>query len=621
MRKYKLLWTILLSVFTMLPALPVSAGVNDFYYSEFVGNYYLSRDDDGLSHLKVVEHVTAEFPDFNQNKGICRQIPFTNQDGKNITLPRLTGSDIKVLRNGVAEPIYSITKNDNYYNVCTGTDEYVRGEQIYTFEYDFEKVVTEFDSKQELYWDTNGNGSLQGFTSVVARVHFDGDVAKDYTGNEWCYVGSYGESGTERCTITKMSDGVEFVAYGLAPGENLTFDIELKPGSFVVPEPEKDYSYVWMIIVLGVLCVLILCYNVRKFVGTRDKAHYYKGLFVKPEYQPHGQYGLPEMAELYLEKKKDVKVAMMLDLVTRKRIVFQKVGTNKWNILVNDLNGVSDEYLDLLTILNGGEKPLEGATIELKMRTASSKLIKLRKSMENTILDDLQKDGLVEKGYKLGNAGRVSLSSVIASSISVSIVFMMLGLFGLSVLGDLFGFGEAYGREYVFYGHFYVVAVIMIVITSVICVMLSSDTRIYSKITKDGLMAARYMDGLRLYIEMAEAERMKLLQSVTGVDTSAEGIVNLYEKLLPYAAVFGLEESWMKEMKQYCEVKEIEEPDYLMSGIAAHEIARGLSRAASIASASTTMSSSGGGSSSGFSGGGGGGFSGGGGGGGGFSGR
>ena len=129
------------------------------------------------------------------------------------------------------------------------------------------------------------------------------------------------------------------------------------------------------------------------------------------------------------------------------------------------------------------------------------------------------------------------------------------------------------------------------------------------------------MDRLKLYIEMAEAERLKLLQSVEGADVSPKGIVKLYEKLLPYAAVFGLEESWMNEMREYCEVEEIAEPNYLMNGIMISEITRSLSTAASYATTATTMSSSGGGSSSSFSGGGGGGFSGGGGGGGGFSGR
>ena len=149
----------------------------------------------------------------------------------------------------------------------------------------------------------------------------------------------------------------------------------------------------------------------------------------------------------------------------------------------------------------------------------------------------------------------------------------------------------------------------------IISVALSDAAMRYDKHTVEGLKASRYMDGLKLYIGMAEAERMKMLQSVKGADTSAEGIVKLYEKLLPYAAVFGLEESWMDEMKEYCKVEDIEEPDYLMTGIATSEISRSLRNAASLATSASSMSSSGGGSSGssgsfggGFSGGGGGGF-------------
>ena len=145
---------------------PVFAvNVDNFYFSDFTGDYYLSKDADGLSRLKVVESVTVVFPDYNQNKGICRQIPFTNQAGKNITLPSLTKSNITITRNGLPENIYSIDKGDGYYSVCTGTEEYVLGEQTYVFKYEFTKVVTEFseDGKewQELYWDTNGNGAIQ----------------------------------------------------------------------------------------------------------------------------------------------------------------------------------------------------------------------------------------------------------------------------------------------------------------------------------------------------------------------------------------------------------------------------------------------------------------------------
>ena len=587
-----------------MPISNIFAGVQDFYFEDFTGDYYLSKDEKGISHLKVVESVTAVFPDYKQNKGICRQIAYTDQNGANITLPNLTRDNIKVTRNGVAEPIYSIEKDSGYYNVCTGTDEYVLGAQVYGFEYEFDKVVTDFGDYQELYWDTNGNGATQKFSKVTARVHLAD--AEWWTGESWCYVGRYGESGQDRCKTTKLEDGVEFTATKLNAYENLTFDMELKPGSFVVPEPEKNYAYVWILMGLIAICIVTILLAVRKFMKTREKARYYKGLFVKPEYQPNAEYSLPEMAEIYIGKKKDAKVAMLLELVVKRKIELVKGEKKKWNINVRNLDGVGAEYIDLLAILNGGSQVKVGDMIELKSHTASSKLIALKKAMEKKVTDDLEKDGLVTNKWRYGikNGG---FWNAVVLTIVVAPVMIMIGMFILSVLDGVLGLDGTYGGVMVFAGYFYQVAFLVIVVTVLIVIWVLGEAKKYEAYTLKGLEMSCYMEGLKLYIEMAEAERMKMLQSVKGVDTSAEGIVKLYEKLLPYAAVFGLEESWLNEMKEYCKVEEIAEPDYLMTGIAVAELSRTMRMASDIARTATVMSSSGGGSSSGFSGGGGGG--------------
>lgn len=601
----------------------VSAGVNDFEFSDFTGDYYLSKDAEGISHLKVKESVTAVFPDSPQNKGICRQIPFTNQNGNNVTLPNLTRDNIKVTRNGLPEPVYSIEREDNYYNVCTGTEEYLLGEQEYTFEYEFSKVVTEFNENgkqwQELYWDTNGNGAPQKFDKVTARLHFEDESV--WTGEAWCYVGKYSESGQERCEVSDTVDGVEFEAENLRSHENLTFDVELKPQSFTVPAPEKNYTYVWLTIGAGVLCLIAIGWALSALVKNRGKTSYYKGIFVKPEYQPSSEYTLPEMAEIYVGKKKDVKVAMLLDLVVKKKIKFIKVDKKKWKIKVDNLDEVRGEYMELLAILNGGERPEVGDEFELKSRRASNKLVKLKKSMEDKIKNDLFNDGLTEMGFRVGSNGGSLVTNIFTISLIAVPVVIWLSITAFGLFGSMIGPEEAYGQIMVFYPYFYQTIFVMIVVTVPIVVALYEIGTRYEKYTKKGLEAARYMDGLKLYIEMAEAERMKVLQSVKGADTSPEGVVKLYEKLLPYAAVFGLEESWMKEMKEYCELEDVEGPDYLMQGLIVSDMMRAVNTASAYANTSTTMSSSGGGSSSGFSGGGGGGFSGGGGGGGGFSGR
>lgn len=623
----------LLGVLTILLSFLVVNSVSavnteNFYFKDFTADYYLSRDTEGVSHLKVVENFTTVFPEFNQNKGICREIPFTNQGGLNETLETLNRNNIKLLRNGAVEPIYSIERYQDYYRVCTGNDDYVLGEQVYTFEYEFTKVVTDFGSYQELYWDTNGNGWNQKFNKVTARVHFAEDIKADYTGKRWCYVGSYGESGQDRCAITNLDDGFEFTAENLGINENLTYDIEIKPGIFKVPEPEKNYSLVILIVTLGIICLLCLIPFIKKYLKAKVKKDYYKGIFVKPEYQPHDKYSLVEMAELYMGKKKDVRVAMMLDLIVRKKIsIIKEEGMfrEKWKIRIDHVDGVGMDDVRLLQILNGGERLSRGDEISLKTHTASSSLLAIEKSFEKSVLARLKNDGLVEEKYKLG----INRVGVIGNLIGNALIFMPFSFMAVMMLYSLMTslfWSNGFHGVLVFERYSFITIVIILATTLTAGTLLNSMAKKYLYYKNAGLEAARYMDGLKLYIEMAEADRLKFLQSVEGAEVSADGIVKLYEKLLPYAAIFGLEESWMNELKDYCELKEVTEPDWLVAGITAAQISSFSRSAANVARGSTMVSSGGsisggGGSSSGFSGGGGGGFSGGGGGGGGGGGR
>lgn len=136
--------------------------------------------------------------------------------------------------------------------------------------------------------------------------------------------------------------------------------------------------------------------------------------------------------------------------------------------------------------------------------------------------------------------------------------------------------------------------------------------------SEKGLEYSKYLDGLKLYIKMAEKERLEFLQSVQGADTSHQGIVKLYEKLLPYAVIFRLEKSWLNELSHYYEYSDVNTPMWYVGigAFSARDFSAAMLAASSSIATSTTHSTTNN-SSSGFSGGGGGGFSGGGGGGGG----
>ncbi|MBR2658713.1 DUF2207 domain-containing protein [Candidatus Saccharibacteria bacterium] len=605
----------------------VFADTSNFYFDDFTADYYLTKDADGVSRMRVVENLTAVFPNFNQNKGICRQIPYTNQDGKNITMKnRPSTTSLQLKRNGIKEPVYSIERESGFYEVCTGDETYVKGTQIYTMEYEFERVVTDWDNYQELYWDTNGNGWKQKFNKVTARVHFDKETSKDYAGKEWCYVGKYGAKGSERCTISKISDGIEFTARNLTSGENLTFDIELKPGSFVVPEPEKSYIAVILMVIIGVICAIILAVYVRKYCKNHAKAKYYKEYFVKPEYVAPKGYTVAEMAEIFIGKKENSKVAVLLDMMVKGKISLikkeSKIFKNeKWAIKVNSTDGLGVEELAILAILNGGTEVEDGDTIDIRSRTADSTMVRLGKKFEDTVKSKLKTDGLVEPNYK--SKGKDSSSLIVWI-----IMIIVFGWWLIPIVAGIFLiFVESFGtgRDVIGKNVFFPVVIIMIALTVIVVSLIKRAISKYAGHTEKGLEMSRYMDGLKLYIKMAETERIKFLQSVKTVDVSNEGIVKLYEKLLPYAAVFGLEKSWMKELDKYYKLDDVKTPDWYAGDVATMSMLRTVSLASTYATRSSSYVSSsisgGGGHSSGFSGGGGGGFSGGGGGGGGGGGR
>jgi uncharacterized membrane protein YgcG len=126
-------------------------------------------------------------------------------------------------------------------------------------------------------------------------------------------------------------------------------------------------------------------------------------------------------------------------------------------------------------------------------------------------------------------------------------------------------------------------------------------------LTEEGALAVEHLKGLREYIRLAEADRLQMLQSVSGaqrVTSDAGEIVKIYEKLLPYAVIFGLEEEWAGELAKYYDTNP---PDwYDGSNVGAFNVGLFAGSIGSLSSSvSTSFSGSASSSSSGGSGGGG----------------
>jgi len=255
----------------------------------------------------------------------------------------------------------------------------------------------------------------------------------------------------------------------------------------------------------------------------------------------------------------------------------------------------------LLKVIFGG-KLVAG---ELKpYGTYDSRLATGLEELSTSAKTSLQPQGFQRKPTGRGFAALMMLAQVVLVFLGIGVVVLSVALFTnvsalvvFSIVGAFFGI--------------FIAAVLMFR---------------PAQLTEKGREAKDFLEGMKLYLTVAEGERLRVLQSPQGAERIDVGnnleLVKLYEKLLPWAVLWGVEDQWMRELE--LRVASLDEaPDWFI-GRNGFEVSifstalRGMNTTVTAPTAS--WSSSGSGSS--FSGGSfGGGFSGGGGGGGGGGGR
>ncbi|MBQ9016829.1 DUF2207 domain-containing protein [Candidatus Saccharibacteria bacterium] len=621
----------LLAILTiLLIGAPSASAASDpsLYFKSAVFDYYLEKTDTG-TRMKVKETYEAVFSDSSSSHGPTRTIPFSNQNGNNITIDDL---NITATRNGENEPIAKIEREDGYFRVNIGTSsKTVQGEQTYVLEYELNNVITEYDENgqdvsglggdhQELYWDTNGTGWPNRFDSLTANIHFAGDYPAKTPA--YCYTGAK-NSTARNCTVEKTSDGFTFkTTKPLAAYENLTFDIEFPNGTFIVPI-SRSYLLVFSTTGIALFAVLTIYFETKKYRKyAKEKVAYAKNLLVAPQYLPMKNLTVAEAGQIYLETARPTQTATLLELATshRLQIISEETETSVlkhkktvWKIKLLDDSSLTEPEKDVLKMLNGGSLPKKDEVIEIKKQTATRSLAEIAEDYPVATRELLLAKKLFEPTVqaKTGRSKTTKEGGLTGLFMALLILAACLVTY-LKVSGSsILGYGNIVGENYLF-----IVIWVIVVITIIVNIAIDNKSSKYAKRTEKGLDASNYLEGLKLYISMAEKDRLEFNQSTKNAPKTDVGIVKLYEKLLPYACLFGLEESWLGEIQKYYDAL-----DYSPDWYYGHDP---LNRAMFYSMMNTTSStitsntawhdSS---SSSGFSGGGGGGFSGGGGGGGG----
>jgi len=369
------------------------------------------------------------------------------------------------------------------------------------------------DNKSELYWNVIGTGR-ENYTA------YSDVLIKKYSGlnplDVVCYVGASGVS-DQYCSKEKLANGDIYIKVErlLGIGEGYTIAVSYPEGSFAEilgGEPTPLEQVIKVISLYGGCCcplpILILMFVVWWFKGRDTKAQGVIPIYSVPE-------GFSPLIASFVNnmslKDKDIS-ATLIDLAIKGYIKIEQVSKSQYffhNLKKSsnwdNLTSYEKEILNGLFISGGSEKDsVSNGSLKERFYTTVSKVKRL-----------VETEAVKNKKYFEGSP---SLKRGIFTAIGIGFGFLMSLLSSISpfyILG-----GVVSGIIIIIFGFF------------------------MGKRSREGVLAYHEMLGLKMYIDLAEEERIKFFNNPDKFEQ-----IKLFETLLPYAMIFGLEKKWAKEFE------------------------------------------------------------------------
>ncbi len=566
--------------------------LNAFTFDSFHADYVLGRDESGHATLTTTETLVARFPDFDQNRGIRRSLPATYQ-GHTTSLQVISVTD----ENGQPRP-FTVDATAARVDIVSAVPEgsFTRGVQTYVITYTQRDVVDFFanTNAQEFFWNVNGTDWAQPFGAVSATLRLDNGLADALLpGRVFCYQGYVGS--TDACPITSDGDTITTEPVPLLPYQNVSIALGFTDGTFELFDNSVLASWWgWLLILSALLAVgtMIVAIVLRATVHRDARGR----PVIIAEYLPPEGMSLLEAAVLTRRKSRAV-ASQLVDFAVRRVITIIEVPggwfslRSTWRLRLETAMGVKGEENSLLTyffpgLVGGDEHTLTAQNTSLSRRI-QSQLTRVSNS-------------IVSRTWRRAIPGRHAGLATLASILSTVGAFWSI----VSLSDEGRGNGDA---------------VFLVVPLTFVCFFVVATCLYRQPLTEKGAELVDHIKGLDLYIRLAEADRLRVLQSPQGAlrepidTTSRDERLKLVERLLPWAVLLKHEREWAKELGEF--YPEGQSPGWFSSSNAfsVATFSAGVGSVASTLSSSYSGSSSSGGSSGGGSSGGGGGGGGGGG--------
>lgn len=458
--------------------------------------------------VQIVETITYDFGD-NERHGIFRTIPlgFTAKGQ-----PGHTTIDVEsVTDERGAGLTYDVTSDDPVNIKIGDADTLITGVHTYVITYVVRAGVGFFDAYDELYWNITGNAWDVPIESVRATFHLPASVpAQDLKLAQYC--GRPGDQSSCGAFDHPSGDTVVFSmdsTLELTAGEEVTAAVGF-PKNLVAAPTAADvamatFNRIWFLPLP--LLVSLLWYR-KRFANWLKRRAYYRAHPIIAEYDA-GTFDPLEAAILVNGRatSKDM-TAVVIWLAIRG---FLKI-TNE-----------DDEFIFTKMKDAGAEsKPYEQLFLDALHTERESELGK-KFGLVTTKAIQTAKTSLFAREYLTKAPSTDLAASRFVSMFILLFLAINPGIFIWIFLGT--GIGFAFSGA---------------------CILIGLITLVFGPspafLHPKGFEAQRKLLGLKLYIRVAEKDRITFANA-------PEKTPALFEKLLPYAIVFGLEKKWAAEFE------------------------------------------------------------------------
>ena len=217
--------------------------------------------------VDIVETILYDFDTLDRH-GIYRKIPYvkTNQDGKSYQMD-LDLISVKDEKDNWYN--YKLAKSDGVLEVKIGDpDRTITGRHTYVVSYKIEGGLTYFSEHDELYWNITGNEWTVPMARVSAKVTLPEEVVTDI--NSVCYTGKAGST-EKNCSSEVNENAVSFNSNTVFDSSSgMTIVVGFPKGQVAVLEPKEIVPFfstffgkiVGIILVIGIIVITIFWYLV-----------------------------------------------------------------------------------------------------------------------------------------------------------------------------------------------------------------------------------------------------------------------------------------------------------------------------------------------------------------------